>query len=50
MVIFTVLRTTWTEFMRSIAEEEIWSMVKVWNGGRWDRFLSTVKTKYGRIC
>lgn len=38
------------EFMRSIAEEEIWSLVKVWNGGRWDRFLSTVKSKYGRIC
>ncbi|KZS96514.1 hypothetical protein SISNIDRAFT_407213 [Sistotremastrum niveocremeum HHB9708] len=43
-----VLASTF-EWAKIVGEEEVWSKVKSWHGGRWERFLNAVETQYGKV-
>ncbi|KZT33384.1 hypothetical protein SISSUDRAFT_993108 [Sistotremastrum suecicum HHB10207 ss-3] len=36
-------------WIKIVAEEEVWSKVKSWHGGRWERLLDAVHEKYGKV-
>ncbi|KZT34023.1 hypothetical protein SISSUDRAFT_1053431 [Sistotremastrum suecicum HHB10207 ss-3] len=44
-----LLFAAFLEWIKIVAEKEVWSHIKTWHGGRWERFLTTVEQKYGQL-